>query len=57
VPAGVSATGDDNIVHDIVINATGHPESPSGWGHPGCGAAEEAIAAALPMTHPIGPNP
>ena len=57
VPAGVSTTGDDNIVHDIVINATGHAESPSGWGHPGCGAAEEAIAAALPMTHPIGPNP
>jgi uncharacterized protein GlcG (DUF336 family) len=57
VPGGVSETGDDNIVHDIVINATGHPESPSGWGHPDCGAAEKAIAEALPMTHPIGPNP
>jgi uncharacterized protein GlcG (DUF336 family) len=57
VPGGVSATGDDNIVHDIVINATGHAESPSGWGHPVCDAAEGAIAAALPATHPIGPNP
>ena len=57
VPGGVSATGDDNIVHDIVINATGHAESPSGWGHPDCGAAEKAIAAALPVTHPVGPNP
>lgn len=57
VPSGVSTTGDDNIVHDIVINATGHPESASGWGHPGCGGAEEAIAAALPVSHPVGPNP
>lgn len=57
VPGGVSPTGDDNIVHDIVTNATGHPESPSGWGHPDLGAAEKAIAAALPVTHPVGPNP
>jgi uncharacterized protein GlcG (DUF336 family) len=57
LPGGVSATGDDNIVHDIVINATGHAESPSGWGHPDCGAAEVAIAAALPGTHPVGPTP
>jgi uncharacterized protein GlcG (DUF336 family) len=57
VPGGVSATGDDNIVHDIVTNATGHAESPSGWGHPDCGAAEKAIAAALPVTHPVGPAP
>jgi uncharacterized protein GlcG (DUF336 family) len=57
VPAGVSPTGDDNIVHDIFINATGHPESPSGWGHPDLGAAEKAIAAALPVTHPVGPTP
>ena len=57
VPGGVSPTGDDNIVHDIVTNATGHPESPSGWGHPNLGAAEKAIAAALPVTHPVGPNP
>ncbi len=57
VPGGVSATGDDNIVHDIAPNASGHPESASGWGHPDTGAAEKAIAAALPTTHPVGPNP
>jgi uncharacterized protein GlcG (DUF336 family) len=57
VPTGVSATADDNIVHDIVTNGTGHPESPSGWGHPACGAAEVVVAAALPSTHPVGPNP
>lgn len=57
VPQGVSATGDDNIVHDIAPDANGHPTSASGWGHPDCGAAEKAIAAALPVTHPVGPNP
>lgn len=57
VPAGVSATGDDNIVYDIAPDANGHPVSASGWGHASCGAAVEAISAALPVTHPIGPNP
>ncbi len=57
VPAGVSATGDDNMVHDIADNATGHPKSASGWGHPVCGDDEKAIVAALPTTHPIGPTP
>ena len=57
VPAGVSPTHDDNIVHDIVLDAQGHPVSPSGWGHPDLGAAEKAIATALPTTYPIGPNP
>ena len=57
VPAGVSATADDNIVHDIVTNATGHAVSPSGWGHPDTGAAEKAVAVALPVTHPVGPLP
>ena len=57
VPAGVSPTGDDNMVHDITPNATGHPESASGWGHPICDAAEPAIVATLPATHPVGPNP
>src|SRR5678815_1712151 len=56
VPSGVSATHDDNIVHDITNNATGHPESASGWGHPACGVDEVAIAAALPVTHPVGPT-
>ena len=57
VPAGVSATGDDNMVHDIAPDAAGHPSSASGWGHPVCSADEAAIVAALPSTHPVGPNP
>src|SRR5437016_3332081 len=43
VPAGVSATGDDNMVHDPA----------SAWFHPDCGADEKAIAEALPSTFPI----
>ena len=57
VPAGVSGTGDDNMVHDISQDAHGHEVSASGWGHPVCDAAEGAIVAALPVTHPIGPTP
>jgi uncharacterized protein GlcG (DUF336 family) len=58
VPGGVSVTGDDNIVHDIVPDAHNHPTSPSGWGHPevNVGGAT-AIALALPVTHPVGPTP
>jgi uncharacterized protein GlcG (DUF336 family) len=43
VPAGVSPTGDDNIVYD----------PSSGWAHPDCGGTARAIAEALPTTHPI----
>lgn len=57
VPDGVSATGDDNAVYDIFFNADDHPESPSGWGHPDCGNGQAGIAANLPVSHPIGPNP
>jgi len=57
VPAGVSPTADDNMVHDIAEDAHGHPKSASGWGHPVCGAEEAAIVAALPATYKIGPNP
>jgi uncharacterized protein GlcG (DUF336 family) len=59
VPAGVSPTGDDNMVHDILPNATGHPTSTSGWGHPTCDPAEAAIVAGLPANanYPVGPNP
>lgn len=52
LPGGVSPTGNDNIVHDLGLDANGHDVSPSGWGHPSCGAAGDAIAAALPVTHP-----
>ncbi len=55
VPAGVSGTGDDNLVHDIAEDANGHPKSASGWGHPVCGPGEAAIIAALPVSHPTGP--
>ena len=57
VPAGVSPTGDDNMVHDIAPDANGHPKSASGWGHPICDAAEGAVVTALPVTHPTGANP
>ena len=61
VPAGVAPgapSGTDNIIHDIVANVQGHEKSASGWGHPTCpGAPAVAIATALPVTHPVGPNP
>src|SRR2546422_49032 len=57
VPAGVSPTGDDNIIHDIAPDAHGHPVSAHGFGHPDLGDSEKAIAAALPSKYPVGPNP
>lgn len=57
VPAGVSATGYDNIVHDIVDDGNGHKVSPSAWGHPECygpdNEKEKGTAADLPMKFPI----
>jgi uncharacterized protein GlcG (DUF336 family) len=49
VPAGVSPTGDDNMVIDITAGT-----SASGWGHPATTAEATAIVNALPTTHPIG---
>jgi uncharacterized protein GlcG (DUF336 family) len=43
VPAGVSPTGDDNMVHD----------SGSGWFHPVCSGSESNIVFSLPTTYPI----
>ena len=43
VPAGVSPTGDDNMVHD--------PSSP--WFHPVCSSSESNIVARLPIDFPI----
>lgn len=51
VPAGVSATGDDNIVFDIEEGV-----SASGWGQPTCGLGEVEIAAELPESFPVGAN-
>ena len=45
VPAGVSATVDDNIIYD--------PTDP--FGHPDCGFGGAAIGVNLLMTNPIGP--
>lgn len=56
VPAGVSATGDDNIIFDVSDDAGSNPESASGFGHPECFGGEDAVASELPTTHPIGPN-
>ncbi len=59
VPFGVSPTGDDNIIFDLIDDFGGNPESPSGFGHPYCfnPPAEEAAVSALPVDFPIGPNP
>ena len=50
VPAGVSATGDDNIIYDIDSSMV----SAGGFGHPACSADATSIGEALPTTHPIG---
>jgi uncharacterized protein GlcG (DUF336 family) len=59
VPAGVAsgaANGTDNIIHDIPPDVQGQGKSASGWGHPTCpGAPSAAFAAALPVSHPVGP--
>jgi uncharacterized protein GlcG (DUF336 family) len=57
VPAGVSATGDDNIIFDIAPDAHLHPVSAGGFGHPVCDSGALAISTNLPTTHPTGPNP
>lgn len=57
VPAGVSATADDNAVYDIVVDpVTGLGVSTSGWGHPDCGGGQADIADALPVDYPVGPE-
>lgn len=52
VPAGISATGDDNI---IIAPSTAFQAA---FAHPTCFPVgdPQAIAEALPKTHPIGPN-
>jgi uncharacterized protein GlcG (DUF336 family) len=57
VPAGVSPTGDDNIIHDVTVDqATGHTVSEGGFGHPTCDATATGIAKNLPKSHPVGPS-
>lgn len=53
VPAGVSATGDDNIIFPPAAGLQ------AAFTHPDCApvGAPKAIAEALPKSHPVGPNP
>lgn len=44
VPAGVSLTGDDNMVQDLTY----------GFGHPSCGNGEEGPIVDLPISYPVG---
>ena len=56
IPGGVSGTGDDNIVLDLLFDpVTKHIESSSGWGHPDCSGAATSIADDLPTLYPTGP--
>lgn len=48
IPNGLSPTGDDNIVNDLVDGV-----SAGGWGHPVTSPEATAIAEALPSSHPI----
>ncbi len=48
VPAGISPTGDDNIVNDIVDGV-----SAGGWGHPACTEESKVIATEFITTYPI----
>jgi len=48
VPAGVSSTGDDNLVNDIENGV-----SAGGWGHPICSPQAAEMAKKLVETHPI----
>lgn len=49
VPAGVSPTGDDNMIQDIIDGV-----SAGGFGHPDCGFGEDAVIPGLPVDFPIG---
>ena len=54
VPAGVSPTGDDNIVFDTSVDKkTGHTTSTSGWGHRECDATATSVGNNLPTSHPV----
>jgi len=48
VPAGISATKDDNLVMDLADG-----KSPSGWGHAATTPEAAKIVNELPTTHPI----
>ncbi len=55
VVAGVGTPG-DNIIFDLVDDAGGNPESPSGFGHPTCGVGTDDVAdnVAIVAVCPLG---
>lgn len=53
VPAGVSSTGDDNIIYDLKATTQGYT-SASGFGHPSCDDLATEVGNKLPETHPVG---
>ena len=58
VPAGVSPTGDDNIIFDTTVDATtGHTVSAGGFGHPECDPTGTAVGNNLPISNPVSPIP
>ena len=58
VPAGVSSSGDDNIIFDTIIDpATGHSVSAGGFGHPACDDVATMVGNELPTSHPVSPIP
>jgi uncharacterized protein GlcG (DUF336 family) len=53
VPVGVAPGGTDNMIQDIANNASGHPVSSSGFGHPTC--INNPAPAMLQAACPVGP--
>ena len=54
VPTGVAPGGTDNMIQDIATNASGHPVSSSGFGHPAC--LNNPSPALLQAACPTGPS-
>lgn len=52
IQGGVSDSGTDNII----FLGSGETFDP-GFAHPICGFGADTVAADLPVTHPVGPNP
>lgn len=57
VPAGVTKSNDDNIIHDLSVDpGTGRMQSASGYGHPTCRPTTTTIAEDLSESLPTGPQ-
>ena len=56
VPAGVTKSKDDNIVHDLSVDpGSGRMQSAGGYGHPTCSPQATTIAQNLTETLPTAP--